>query len=52
MAGNPKVGVAETACEKRVLAEIEEHQAESLLDYLSAVFRIRDRLPVREGRRP
>ena len=32
-------------------AEIEEHKAESLLDYLTAVFHIRDRLPVRETRR-
>src|SRR4051812_19016655 len=52
MTGNSKFGLVETASEGRVQAEIEEHQAESLLDYLEAVFHIRDRLPAREMRRP
>ena len=52
MTGNLKFGQVETASEGRVQAEIEEHQAESLLDYLGAVFHIRDRLPAREMRRP
>ncbi len=48
----PEFDVVETTREQQVRAEIEEHQADSLIDYLAAVFHIRDHLPAREGRRP
>src|SRR5690242_769705 len=48
----PEFDLVETTREQPVRAEIEEHQADSLLDYLAAVFQIRDELPAREGRRP
>jgi hypothetical protein len=45
-------GLLETTPEQPVRAKIEEYQAESLLDYLGAVFHIRDHLPARQARRP
>lgn len=52
VAPKPEFDLAEPAREQSGRAEIEEHQADSLLDYLCAVFHIRDHLPAREGRRP
>lgn len=43
--------LVETTDRESVRAEIEEHRAESLLDYLQAVFQIRNSLPSRRRRR-
>ena len=51
MAAKSQSGVVETR-EEPIPAEVEEHQAESLLEYLTAVFHIRDHLPARASRRP
>ena len=52
MRRNPQFDMVETSSDEAVRANVAEHRAESLLDYLSAIFHIRDMLPARSARRP
>jgi hypothetical protein len=49
---DPEFELVETAPEEPVQAKLEEHKAESLLDYLAAVFHVRDMAPRVRSRPP
>jgi hypothetical protein len=46
-----ELDLIETLADEPIPAEIEEHRAESLLEFLQAVFQIRDKVPTPRGRR-